>query len=262
MKSNLSNDNECFIADNIAKDICFFVLSSEKQVSPRSNCSCKNFNHKLVKGTLRVVALEAEVLEKQQMLAKSEHQSSLIQKQFVDLQLKFQNYKERLRNEKLQRKDDTIRNLETHINITRMLNEGPNAAAAFMANLSSISGTNGATTSQVNEVNQEQCLVNDSLRAELAKCKLEIVRLDTQQDLHKDILGRSNPRYGKKAPVINVSNMWDTDEALASAEVSMAKMKGKPGHKELSQEQVYWLPAEELATQKSERVKFPLVYEA
>ncbi|GJS61947.1 hypothetical protein Tco_0656731 [Tanacetum coccineum] len=81
------------------------------------------------------------------MLAKSEHQSSLIQKQFVDLQLKFQNYKERLRNEKvcvppnatasnaifeinqlkdqLQRKDDTIRNLETHINITRMLNVGP-----------------------------------------------------------------------------------------------------------------------------------------
>ncbi|GJT20856.1 hypothetical protein Tco_1266427 [Tanacetum coccineum] len=81
------------------------------------------------------------------MLAKSEHQSSLIQKQFVDLQLKFQNYKERLRNEKvcvppnatasnaifeinqlkyqLQRKDDTIRNLETHINIKRMLNVSP-----------------------------------------------------------------------------------------------------------------------------------------
>ncbi|GJS10585.1 retrovirus-related pol polyprotein from transposon TNT 1-94 [Tanacetum coccineum] len=298
------------------------------------------------------------------------------------------------------------------------VDEGPNAAAAFMANLSSTSGTNGATTSQVNEVhtdanqifdnvnhllthemhqeehldsdvesdiddntipyhqyqldsevqdvptevssappgeismitilddlrtqldghlkvNQEQCLVNDSLRAELAKCKLEIVRLDTQQvkldlerqvrqeqnlvtqrnernaeleqekvmlkihlkskdvsieflksenqkvltdkkkledkyldeivclksankvatdllqkfqmpthtipmlskkpknasqDLHKDILGRSNPRYGKKAPVINASNAWDTDETLASAEVSMAKMKGKPGH--------------------------------
>ncbi|GJW88676.1 uncharacterized mitochondrial protein-like protein [Tanacetum coccineum] len=31
------------------------------------------------------------------------------------------------------------------------VDEGPNAAAAFMANLSSISGTNGATTSQVNE---------------------------------------------------------------------------------------------------------------
>ncbi|GJU16966.1 retrovirus-related pol polyprotein from transposon TNT 1-94 [Tanacetum coccineum] len=338
------------------------------------------------------------------------------------------------------------------------VDEGPHAAAAFMANLSSTSGTNGATTSQVNEVhtdanqifdnvnhllthemhqeehldsdvesdiddntipyhqyqldsevqdvptevssappgeismitilddlrtqldghlkvNQEQCLVNDSLRAELAKCKLEIVRLDTQQvkldlerqvrqeqnlvtqrnarnaeleqekvmlkthlkskdisieflksenqkvltdkkkledkyldeivclksankvatdllqkfqmpthtipmlskkpknasqDLHKDILGRSNPRYGKKAPVINASNAWDTDETLASAEVSMAKMKGKPGHvrpesgfyeklnalkfvpqQELSREQVYWLPANEIASQAS-----------
>ncbi|GJX33491.1 hypothetical protein Tco_0243346 [Tanacetum coccineum] len=145
--TNLSNDNERFIADNIAKDICFFVLSSEKQVSPRSNCSCKELQSNYDKGHSRVVALEAEVLEKQQMLAKSEHQSSLIQKQFVDLQLKFQNYKERLQNEKvcvppnatasnaiveinqlkyqLQRKDDTIRNLETQINIMRMLNVGP-----------------------------------------------------------------------------------------------------------------------------------------
>ncbi|GJU65038.1 reverse transcriptase domain-containing protein [Tanacetum coccineum] len=153
------------------------------------------------------------------------------------------------------------------------VDEGPNAAAAFMANLSSTSGTNGATTSQVNEVhtdanqifnnvnhllthemhqeehldsdvesdiddntipyhqyqldsevqdvptevssappgeismitilddlrtqldghlkvNQEQSLVNDSLRAELAQCKLEIVRLDTQQvklDLERQV---------------------------------------------------------------------------
>ncbi|GKD09562.1 hypothetical protein Tco_1189247, partial [Tanacetum coccineum] len=110
------------------------------------------------------------------------------------------------------------------------VDEGPHAVAAFMANLSSTSGTNGATTIQVNEeehldsdvesdindntipyhqyqlnsevqdvptevssappgeismitilddlktqldghlkVNQEQCLVNDSLRAELAR---------------------------------------------------------------------------------------------
>ncbi|GKF55927.1 hypothetical protein Tco_0166267, partial [Tanacetum coccineum] len=35
------------------------------------------------------------------------------------------------------------------------VDEGPHAAAAFMANLSSISGTNGATTSQVNEVHTD-----------------------------------------------------------------------------------------------------------
>ncbi|GJU70825.1 hypothetical protein Tco_1262230 [Tanacetum coccineum] len=37
--TNLSNDNECFIADNIAKDICFFVLSSEKQVSSSTSAT-------------------------------------------------------------------------------------------------------------------------------------------------------------------------------------------------------------------------------
>ncbi|GKC58090.1 hypothetical protein Tco_1085688 [Tanacetum coccineum] len=93
---------------------------------------------------------------------------------------------------------------------------------------------------------------------------------NASEDLHKDILGRSNPQYRKKAPVINASNAWDTNETLASAEVSMAKMKGKPGHvrpesgfyeklnalkfvpqHELSREQVYWLPANEIASQAS-----------
>ncbi|GJV28308.1 hypothetical protein Tco_1384756 [Tanacetum coccineum] len=98
----------------------------------------------------------------------------------------------------------------------------------------------------------------------------EIKTKNASQDLHKDILGRSNPRYGKKAPVINASNVWDTNETLASAEVSMAKMKGKRGHvrpesgfyeklnammfvpqKTLSRDQVYWLPANEIASQAS-----------
>ncbi|GJZ90147.1 retrovirus-related pol polyprotein from transposon TNT 1-94 [Tanacetum coccineum] len=61
---------------------------------------------------------------------------------------------------------------------------------------------------------------------------------NASHDIHKDILGRSNPRYGKKAPVINASNAWDTDETLAST-------------KELSREQVYWLPANEIASQAS-----------
>ncbi|GJS26688.1 hypothetical protein Tco_0487308 [Tanacetum coccineum] len=51
-----------------------------------------------------------------------------------------------------------------------------------------------------------------------------------EASLHGQSIIHHNPRYGKKAPVINASNAWDTDETLASAEVSMAKMKGKPGH--------------------------------
>ncbi|GKA10450.1 retrovirus-related pol polyprotein from transposon TNT 1-94, partial [Tanacetum coccineum] len=101
------------------------------------------------------------------------------------------------------------------------VDKGPNAAATFMANLSSI---NGASTSHVNEyqvdsevktvptevssvspgeismitilddlrtqldghlkVNQEQSLVNDSLRAELARCKQEMVSLERNKVKH------------------------------------------------------------------------------
>nr|GEW42950.1 hypothetical protein [Tanacetum cinerariifolium] len=144
------------------------------------------------------------------------------------------------------------------------VDEGPHAAAAFMANLSSTSGTNSATTSHVNEVssvspgeismitilddlrnqldghlkvNQKQSMVNDSLRAELARS-----------------LGSSNPWYAKQAKIAQPTlydghalvkptntpvRVHDSEESLVQAE------------KELSREQVYWLPAEELATQKS-----------
>nr|GEY64357.1 hypothetical protein [Tanacetum cinerariifolium] len=131
------------------------------------------------------------------------------------------------------------------------VDEGPHAAAAFMANLSSTSGTNGATTSHVNKyqfdsevqdvptevssvspgeismitilddlrnqldghikVNQEQSMVNDSLRAELARWKIKPINYV-----------ELNALYSHFVP-----------------------------QKELSREQVYWLPAEELATQKS-----------
>ncbi|GKD37376.1 reverse transcriptase domain-containing protein [Tanacetum coccineum] len=127
------------------------------------------------------------------------------------------------------------------------VDKGPHAAAAFMANLSSTSGTNGATTSQVNEVHtdanqifdnvnhllthemhqeehldsdvesdiddntipyhqfqldsevqdvptKEQSLVNDSLRAELARCKQEMVSLErnkVKHDLDQTIIQRN-----------------------------------------------------------------------
>ncbi|GJZ38515.1 retrovirus-related pol polyprotein from transposon TNT 1-94 [Tanacetum coccineum] len=346
------------------------------------------------------------------------------------------------------------------------VDEGPHAAAAFMANLSSTSGTNGATTSQVNEVhtdanqifdnvnhllthemhqeehldsdvesdiddntipyhqyqldsevqdvptevssappgeismitilddlrtqldghlkvNQEQSLVNDSLRAELARCKQEMVSLERNKvkhdldqtiiqrnkrnaeleeenvllksklsqnvesinslkneskkvvsekkvledkyleeivclksankvateilqrfqqptqtipmltkrpnlathDLHKTALGRSNPWNLKQAklsqptlydghallnPTHTSIKVHDSEDSLVHAEVSKTKMSERLGtikpinyaelnalyshfvpQKELSREQVYWLPAEELATQKS-----------
>nr|GEX02869.1 hypothetical protein [Tanacetum cinerariifolium] len=231
------------------------------------------------------------------------------------------------------------------------VDEGLHAATAFMVNLSSTSGTNGATTSHVNEVhiddnqifntvnhllahemhqeehldfdvesdiddntisyhqyqldsevqdaptevssvspgeismitilddlrnqldghlkvNQEQSMVNDSLRGELARP-----------------LGSSNLWYANQAKIAQPTlydghallkptntpvRVHDSKESLVQAEISRTKISNRPRtikpinyvelnalyshfvpHKELSQKQVYWLPAEELATQKS-----------
>nr|GEU66319.1 hypothetical protein [Tanacetum cinerariifolium] len=81
-------------------------------------------------------------------------------------------------------------------------------------------------------------------------------------DLHKTGLGYSNPR------------VHDSEESLVHAEVCKIKMAERPGHalpinyaklnalydqfvpqKELSQEQVYWLPAVEIASQSSTPAK-------
>ncbi|GKA62367.1 hypothetical protein Tco_0761886 [Tanacetum coccineum] len=104
-------------------------------------------------------------------------------------------------------------------------------------------------------------------------------------DLHKTALGSSNPWNLKQAklsqptlydghallnPTHTSVKVHDSEDSLVHAEVSRTKMSERLGtikpinyaelnalyshfvpQKELSREQVYWLPAEELATQKS-----------
>nr|GFC92309.1 hypothetical protein [Tanacetum cinerariifolium] len=119
------------IADCIEKDVCSIVLAYKREELPRSNCQCEELQSTCDREHSRVLKLKAEIAEKQQMLAKSKNQNSLIQKQFVDLQVKFQNYKECLRNQKvceqpnatasnatqLQEKDDTFRHLHAEKDI-------------------------------------------------------------------------------------------------------------------------------------------------
>ena len=69
---NIWNDNDNSIDESIAKDVCLIVLASKKHVSSRFNCIREELQSNSDKAHSRVVALEAEVLEKQQMLAKSE----------------------------------------------------------------------------------------------------------------------------------------------------------------------------------------------
>ncbi|GJV42637.1 TRAF-type zinc finger domain-containing protein 1-like protein [Tanacetum coccineum] len=104
-------------------------------------------------------------------------------------------------------------------------------------------------------------------------------------DLHKDLLGTRNPGLGyiaKRAqpvlydadtllhPAHHPVRIWDSEDVLVHQVVSMKKMSEKPGHvrpangfydklnammfvpqKELSREQAYWLPANEIASQAS-----------
>nr|GEU93753.1 hypothetical protein [Tanacetum cinerariifolium] len=108
------------------------------------------------------------------------------------------------------------------------VDEGPHAAAAFMANLSSISGTNGATTSHVNEVHTDNNQIFDNVNHLLAHEMHQEEHLDF--DVESDINDNTIPYH-----------QYQID----------SEVQDVPTKKELSREQVYWLPAEELSTQKS-----------
>ncbi|GJS80642.1 hypothetical protein Tco_0730523 [Tanacetum coccineum] len=135
--------------DTIVKEVVEFkeihyALEDEYERFP--NCLCEELRSNCDREHSKVVELEAEILKMQQMLHESEKCCTFIKKNHVNLQVKIQKYKECLQNQRvcdtsnsttsnaifeinklkdqLQGKDDTIRNLQTQINITRMLNVG------------------------------------------------------------------------------------------------------------------------------------------
>nr|GFA91727.1 hypothetical protein [Tanacetum cinerariifolium] len=138
-KKNILIKNECLISDSISKDICFIVLASVNIVPPISDCMCAELRTSCDREHNRVLELEAEISKLHNMLKESKKRCVFIQKDHIDLQVKFQNYKECLRNQKvceqpnasasnaiikinklkaqLQKKDDTIRHLHTEKDI-------------------------------------------------------------------------------------------------------------------------------------------------
>ncbi|GKF06643.1 hypothetical protein Tco_0037311 [Tanacetum coccineum] len=111
-RKNLLIQNDCLIANSLEKDICSIVLASDIVVPPSSNCLCEELRSNCDREHSKVIELEAKILKKQQMLNESEKRAS--NEIFEINKLKDQ----------LHGKDDTIRNLQTQINITRMLNVG------------------------------------------------------------------------------------------------------------------------------------------
>nr|GFC36751.1 hypothetical protein [Tanacetum cinerariifolium] len=63
-KKNLLIHDESLIADCIAKDVCFIVLASEREVLPRSNYRCEELQSTYDREHSRVLELEAEIAEK------------------------------------------------------------------------------------------------------------------------------------------------------------------------------------------------------
>ncbi|GJR85464.1 hypothetical protein Tco_0209475 [Tanacetum coccineum] len=108
-RKNILIQNECLIANCLEKDIFSIVLTSDIVVPPSLNCLCEELRSNCNREHSKVIELEAEILKKQQMLNESEKRCAFIEKN----------------HDQLQGKDDTIRNLQTQINITRMLNVGP-----------------------------------------------------------------------------------------------------------------------------------------
>nr|GEY02476.1 hypothetical protein [Tanacetum cinerariifolium] len=138
-KKNLLIKNKSLISDSISKDICFIVLASVNIVPPISDCMCAKLRTSCDREHNRVLELEAEISKLHNMLKESEKRCVFIQKDHIDLQVKFQNFKECANSnatpsnaileinklkDQLQERDETIRNLESQFNILRMLKIG------------------------------------------------------------------------------------------------------------------------------------------
>nr|GFB42243.1 hypothetical protein [Tanacetum cinerariifolium] len=149
-KKNLLIKNDCLIAECLEKDICSIILSSNLVVHPSldsSDCMLVELRTNCDREHSKVLELEAEVLKRQHMLTESEKRCALLENKHVNLQLKFQKYKECLQSQKrcdssnytasnaifeinklkdqLQGKDETIRNLQAPHDIVSLLNDGP-----------------------------------------------------------------------------------------------------------------------------------------
>ncbi|GJV44500.1 hypothetical protein Tco_1429036 [Tanacetum coccineum] len=209
-KKNLLIKNDCLIAECLEKDICSIVLTSDIVVPPSSNCLCEDLRSACDREHTKVLELEAEISKQKQLITESEKRFAFLEQNYVNLQLKFQNYKQcidtssasnaifeinKLR-QQLQGKDDTIRNLDAQINIMKVLNVG---------------STEGSCDQQALDTDRIQLKDTiTSLRIQLDGLKVENVSLkrrDVTPKLpstfysKKSQLGKNQPHCLRKARV-------------------------------------------------------------
>ncbi|GJS39600.1 hypothetical protein Tco_0564643 [Tanacetum coccineum] len=184
-------------ASNHATPVTPFVHNRPPQVKILAN---------LQREHTKVLELEAEVLKQQKMVIESEKRNSHLQKTHIDLQLKFQNYKQcidtssasnaifeinKLRKQ-LQGKDDTIRNLDAQINIMKVLNVGSTA---------------GSCDQQALETDRIQLKDTiTSLRIQLDGLKVENVSLKRRYDELSKANTHSRTAYTEKINALTAEN--------------------------------------------------------
>ncbi|GKA21939.1 integrase, catalytic region, zinc finger, CCHC-type containing protein [Tanacetum coccineum] len=205
-KKNLLIKNDCLIAECLEKDICSIVLTSDIVVPPSSNCLCEDLRSACDREHTKVLELAAEVLKQQKMVIESEKRNSHLQKTHIDLQLKFQNYKQcidtssasnaifeinKLRKQ-LQGKDDTIRNLDAQISIMKVLNVG---------------STEGSCDQQALETDRIQLKDTiTSLRIQLDGLKVENVSLKRRYDELSKANTHSRTAYTEKLSALTTQH--------------------------------------------------------
>ncbi|GJR55221.1 hypothetical protein Tco_1405742 [Tanacetum coccineum] len=233
-KKNLLIKNDCLIAECLEKDICSIVLTSDIVVPPSSNCLCEDLRSACDREHTKVLELEAEVLKQQKMVIESEKRNSHLQKTHIDLQLKFQNYKQcidtssasnaifeinKLRKQ-LQGKDDTIRNLDAQINIMKVLNVG---------------STEGSCDQQALETDRIQLKDTiTSLRIQLDGLKVENVSLKRRYDELSKANTHSRTAYTEKLSAS--ANKYQAVKAQVTCTSSCRTSTSETPHSTLLQE--------------------------
>ncbi|GJR25133.1 hypothetical protein Tco_0973660 [Tanacetum coccineum] len=74
--------------------ICSIVLTSDIVVPPSSNCLCEDLRSACDREHTKVLELEAEISKQKQLITESEKRFAFLEQNYVNLQLKFQNYKQ------------------------------------------------------------------------------------------------------------------------------------------------------------------------
>nr|GEU46219.1 reverse transcriptase domain-containing protein [Tanacetum cinerariifolium] len=228
-----------------------------------------------LRGELARSKLKIQTLERNKV--KHDLDTTIVQRNKRNAELKQENV---LLKSNLSQKVESINSLKTESK--KVLSEKKDLEERYLKEIVCLKNANKVATEILQKFQQPtQTIPMLTKRPKLAT-----------HDLHKIALGSSNPWYAKQAKIAQPTlydghallkptntpvRVHDSEESLVQANVSRTKMSNRPRtikpinydelnalyshfvpQKELSREQVYWLPLEELATQKSNSPKLQI----